>query len=230
MWANVERRAQESQTRRRQQVSDAPEPAAWLVGVPEPTALTQAPSAQATARIAEQTVLVETRPPVVLTKRERRVKDILLKELAKMNRGEFGTSGLSYAQRKHLEQGLSIEYLDRELASIERQHKLMRTVVAPLTAALSFGILVLSWLSWDGWSWSMLVQAVALCSLLVTIPLQYRAARRKRFIYEALRELTDADEVDVLLDRATLDADALIQKIVERELSTEARYPLSLPG
>ncbi len=59
---------------------------------------------------------------------------------------------------------------------------------------------------------------------------QRDALRRKLYIYEALRALSDADELDVVLSRAAEQADALIARIVDAELAAAERRPaLSLP-
>lgn len=171
---------------------------------------------------------VATRPPVVLTKRERRVKDVLLKELARMNTSEIGASGLTYSQRQHLEKNLSVAYLDKEIGGLRKKLALLSKSIGPVALVTLIMIAVVAWSAWGGVSWTPLIQALGPIALLVIIPVQQRALRRKLFIYEALRELTDADEADVLLDAATRNADALIQRIVEREIEADAQYAIPL--
>ncbi|MEM1095179.1 MAG: hypothetical protein AAGJ10_11305 [Bacteroidota bacterium] len=166
----------------------------------------------------------------MLTKRERRVKDILLKELSKVNGQTLTATGLSYAERQHLEKNLSVTYLDAE---IEKMRGRLRMGPCALGIILALGVALTSVLVLSSPSPTHTITDVAimfgyLIPSMITGVVMMRAERRKLFIYEALRELTDADEVDVLLDDATREADALIQRIVDRELEADARYTLGL--
>jgi hypothetical protein len=76
--------------------------------------------------------------------------------------------------------------------------------------------------------WQYLLVGLLLAGYLVAPFVQRNSLRRKLFIYEALRELSDADEIDVILDRASREADQLIEQIVQRELEIERRFPTRL--
>lgn len=157
-----------------------------------------------------------------LTAREEKVRRILLKELDRMG-GSLG--GLSYVEKQRLEKTLDVEFLDAEIAKVRkvlRYGKRIVRVALPLAAvAVLVGLGV--WLMEGTFSVNLLLFPL----YLLTPYFAVKSARRKLFIYEALRELAGADEADVLLDRATRDADALIRRIVDRELAHEARWTLA---
>jgi hypothetical protein len=158
------------------------------------------------------------RPQAALTRRERRVKEILLKELKKL----ASWQGLTYAEKQHIEKRLNVEFLDREIANLKKHIRWMKrgTPVILLYAAF-YTYFVLrpdSWLSFA-------LSAVLLLVYSLSPFFLARSIRRKLFIYEALRELSDADEIDVVLDRAAREADELIDRIVARELEADRRFP-----
>lgn len=158
-----------------------------------------------------------------LTRRERRVRDVLLQELVRINGGTWG-SGLSYAEKQHLEKTLSVAFIDRELATMRRQQRAypwMFGLVGLFLIALQVPGL---WAAFGGpgVDWMELLTILPFAGFLFLPFAQARALRRKIFIYEALRELTDADEADVVLGRVVRDADALIDRIVARELGAAA--------
>lgn len=167
-----------------------------------------------------------------LTRRERKVKDILLKELNRMH-ARSGMGGLSYSEKQHLQKGLNVEFIDRELENMLKQRqwlgKLKRFGLFMAAAVVIAGLVSL-FLGYE-FSGFMHVYLPLYCVLAaLTTMISLRSLQRKQFIYEALRELSDADELDVTLDRITQQADALIQKIVDRELEAEARYPAQKSG
>ena len=163
-----------------------------------------------------------------LTRRERRIKRILLKELDRLQY-RSGHSGLTYAERQNLEKRLDVAFIDAELAKMRRALRIAEVATAVLLPvgliALLVGVV------------SLLTSGFAadLYFNLFTAPLygllpyvSMRAVRRRIFIYEALRELSGADEEgpDVALGHAVEEADALIQQIIDREMELDARYPL----
>ena len=157
--------------------------------------------------------------PLGLTRRERRVRDVLLQELVRVNGREWG-SGLSYAEKQHLEKTLSVAFIDAELAKMRHQQRIVPRVFALVGLFLVALQLPSLWaaLSGPGIDWAGLLTLLPFAGFLVIPTVQTRALRRKIFIYEALRELTDANEADVVLGRVVRDADALIDRIVAREL------------
>lgn len=173
--------------------------------------------ARSSVRRPVQTV-TEERPETALTRREARVKAILLKELAKLNGGPL-LGGLSYVEKKRLEKRLDVAYLDREIAKMRKSLRLtsLSNLRWLLFAAVALFLCGSQYFRSGFDAWLIL----PLLNLLV-VPLarhfEARATRRRIFIYEALRELSDADEVDVVLSRAVQDADRLIRDLVDREL------------
>lgn len=157
-----------------------------------------------------------------LTCRERKVKDILLKELGRM---ENAGGGLSYVQKQRLEKRIDHEYIDEELAKMRKRLKhggWFTKIVYPLTAlAVLVSLGSLAWgHAFDFMThvyWPLLIGSQAGVGFY-----QRRATRRKIFIYEALRELSDADEEGVKLSQAVREADALIERVVRRELGEDA--------
>ena len=159
-----------------------------------------------------------------LTRRERKVKEILLKELRRINEW----NNLSYSEKKYLETTLDVPFIDRELVKMRKRLKTIRrffTIGAPI-AIISFlaGVLLIIFDTFEFGYLNFLYHPLFLFSFYFG----WRSLQRKIFIYEALRELSDADELDVVLDRASREADMLIQDIVDRELALEARLPASL--
>lgn len=192
----------------------------------------QAPSAKdrgvLSSAAAKGIANADTTLEPALTRRERKVKDILLKELAKLNINEYGAAGLSYAEKQHLEKGLSTAYIDKQLAAIGKQQRNAQLVMK--IGGAFFAIVLVFMLGYTGvtgaWDWNNLVTLLALAAPVVAMVQQLRSLQRKRFIYEALRELSGANEADVVLNQAALDADALIRGIVDRELEAEKAYPM----
>ncbi len=149
-----------------------------------------------------------------LTLRERRIQKILLKELEKLSQG----SGLSYNERQKLLKTLDVDYIDAELAKMDKTDALMRTVrlwlMVPLAAAAA-GVTI--WALATGQPLDALFPALTPALLLVTHTLQIKANQRRRWIYEALRELSDADDMDVHLPESVALADLLIDRLVAEE-------------
>ena len=170
----------------------------------------------------------EERPPAALTRRERKVKAILLKELERLNGKQWG-SGLTYAEKQHLDKTLSVDYIDEELAKMRKQQRWLPRLLWGTAAVF---VLLAAIGLWDAFvrggpvEWEDLVFVLPAISGIISPFIQLRALRRKIFIYEALRELSDADEVDVTLDRVVREADALIERIVDRELELTENDPL----
>ncbi|MEM6646083.1 MAG: hypothetical protein AAF730_07510, partial [Bacteroidota bacterium] len=216
MMANAERKVHDA---RRQENPEAEAPEVQLAEASAQTALTKPQEETATVEvlIGEKIVKVKTNAPVVLTRREQRVKDILLKELMKLNRGEITNGeGLTYDQRQHIKENLTIDYIDKQIAHLRKTLRWFQPFVAVLVVLFAYQVVsgaLEAWQSPDPMAFFLL----ALVALnMVLFPFSVAAHRRKLFIFEALRELTNADEVDVLLDDATREADALIQRIVDR--------------
>ena len=158
---------------------------------------------------------VRQRPPGAgLTLRERRIKKILLKELEKLSQG----TGLSYNERQRLDKTLDVDYIDAELAKMDKTDALMRKVglwlMLPLAMAAA-GVVV--WSFATGQPLDALFPALTPALLLVTHSLQKKANSRRRWIYEALRELSDADDLDVQLPESVALADLLIDRLVAEE-------------
>ena len=188
-------------------------------------------AAERRAQVRSDVRLSPPRQPVVLTRRERKVKEILLKELARKDSSSLLGGGLSYAEKKRLEQTLDVAFIDGELAKMRKQLRQM-----PKTMAVGAGIMLLCAAIGIGFGigegafgwWEGLLWLAPLLSNFFTWPAMQRALRRRVFIYEALRELSDADEPDVRLSRAVYEADDLIRRIVERELGVELRHTTPL--
>lgn len=210
MIHNVERRAQEA--RHETTATDHTDDLGPWLKMPDDRPV-QPRHAQETA---------PARPTTALTRRERRVKDILLKELAKMSDARM----LTYSEKQHLEKTLNVAYIDRELAKMRKRrawNAKMRTF-----ALIPFGVLVTGLFIWSLFAGTVTDTFLNFITALALFYGSYyddKAVQRKMFIYEALRELSDAEEVDVLLDRVAQDADALITRIVDAELEAAERYP-----
>lgn len=158
------------------------------------------------------------RPPGAgLTLRERRIKTILLKELDKLSGSETG-GGLSYNEKQKLEKTLDAQFIDAELANMDAHDaawgRFRRWVGIPFAAvAAAFGV----WQLATGQPLGSVFPFLWAPLLLVTFSLDSRARKRRRWIYEALRELSDADDLDVQLPESVALADLLIDRIVEAE-------------
>lgn len=155
-----------------------------------------------------------------LTRRERKVKAILLKELNKIN----GTTNTwaAYKAKKHLTDGLDVAYIDREIAKMEGQLRRFPT---------SQGVVIAMWLlllgvhlidiARNGWAdtdtLNLLVVALGLGSVGFGVHHVRRSTRRRLWIYQALRELSDADDEGVQLDESVRLADLLIDRIIDQE-------------
>lgn len=156
-----------------------------------------------------------------LTRRERKVKQLLLRELTRMS----NCGALSYAEIQHLDKTLSVDFIDRELAKMQKHMRWTRwAMVAGLVVAAGAGVASLVSLLVFGaaFEWmTHLYLPVWLGTMAIGQRVQLRSLRRKQFIYEALRELSDADEIDVTLGRVAREADALIERIVQQDLDFE---------
>ncbi len=169
------------------------------------------------------------RPPGAgLTDRERRVKDILLQELKAVNAKELGvgSGSLNYNEVQKLEKTLDVDFIDTELAKMDARDTLMTRLslmfgvplavcavgavaVAfatgqPLDAVFPFLIVPLMALSWAQ---------------------QARSSKRRRWIYQALRELSDAEDEGVQLSESLVRADLLIDRLVDEDAAAR-RAPL----
>ena len=156
-----------------------------------------------------------------LTRRERKVKDILLKELSRM---ENAGGGLSYVQKQRLEKRIDHEHIDEEIEKMRSQLKWARRsqrVLIPL-AVLCVVIFAYSLAPNTAPEWSTLIALANGPIGAFGVWWSIRATERKMFIYEALRELSDADEEGVQLGRAVREADELIERVVRRELGEDA--------
>ncbi|MEM1054253.1 MAG: hypothetical protein AAGI52_01905 [Bacteroidota bacterium] len=157
-------------------------------------------------------------PGAGLTLRERRIKRILLKELEKISAKEYG-SGLSYNEKQKLEKTLDAEFIDAELAKMDKAERTMQVVrnwLAIPLAVLATGVAIWAIASGEPLL-DALFPAVTPLFLLFGFTQQSRATKRRRWIYEALRELSDADDLDVQLPESVALADLLIDRIVEAE-------------
>lgn len=163
-----------------------------------------------------------------LTRRERRIKAILLKELEALN--SSGKTWISYQERKKLFDTLDIPFIDREIARMKRQlrPRPWLVVLSVSFLAVLVGTKVLTRLgeplTWLGALDVMLGVALA-ASLAMTFVQTRKATRRRLWIYEALRELSDAEDEDVQLPESVALADLLIDRIVAQEESAR-RAPL----
>ncbi len=162
-----------------------------------------------------------------LTRRERKVKDLLLRELKKISDGQL----LSYDAIQNIEKTLNVDWIDEQLDKMRREYRR-----SPWLWALFFGMALVYILVFGGTligEASSFISGFAVIFLPVAFAAPYfqrRALRRRVFIFEALRELAGADEAGVTLDQAIKDADALITRIVDRELAGEAVKPTKTIG
>lgn len=161
-------------------------------------------------------------PGAGLTLRERRIKAILLKELEKVNGRDYG-AGLSYNEKQKLEKTLDVDYIDAELAKMDRTQRNVRRFRN--WAAIPLAVAAVAFVVWNlamGQPLDALFPALTPALLLVSFVQQSKAVRRRRWIYEALRELSDADDLDVQLPESVAWADLLIDRIVEAEEEASA--------
>ena len=163
-----------------------------------------------------------------LTLRERRVKKILLKELEKI-RGK-GKSWQAHKERQHLGGRLDVEFIDREIAKMEKGLRSWpkAAVISFALAAIYCGLMIaqvvtepLTWFSFVQVALGFVMVASAVYGPIMT----RRATERRLWIYQALRELSDADDMDVQLPESVALADLLIDRIVEAE-DEASRVPL----
>lgn len=154
-----------------------------------------------------------------LTRRERKVRDVLVQELEKLGNGDLG-AGLSYNEIQKLEKTLDHTFIDAELAKMRKQLRWIPKMLlcGVLLGAVCFLSLVAGGLR-DGTADPLdaLISLLPLVAGLVSPAFQARALRRKIFIYEALRELSDAEDADVQLDESVRLADLLIDRILDAD-------------
>ncbi|MEM9666635.1 MAG: hypothetical protein AAF970_17020 [Bacteroidota bacterium] len=151
----------------------------------------------------------------VLTAREQRVKDILLKELRQLNHRRDWDQALTPAERERLEHTLDVAYIDRELAITRKE---LRSV-AKSTWLTLFPLLMVTFPFVITWWLGVLWFALLLILPWYVSRTRRASLRRRLFIYQALRELSDADELGIALDRITLEADALIARFTDHDLA-----------
>lgn len=164
------------------------------------------------------------RPPGAgLTRRERRVKAILLKELQKLSKG----TGLTYKEHQKLRKTLDVTFIDAELATMRKQLRMYPLLIGVVAVAfgLFFGFQFWTAAASGTLAWDSFFLLLPVVSGALSPWIQARSIRRKIFIYEALRELSDAEDEGVQLDESVRLADLLIDRIVEAE-EAAARQPL----
>ncbi len=157
-----------------------------------------------------------------LTEREEKVRRILLKELDGMN--PTGVRGLRRLEKERLHQTLDVGYLDREIARMDKRLGQMKRWLPWTAVGLTFYLMAsnISQISHGSPWWTLLMQSVSVVAAVSLMLFNIRAIRRRLCIFEALRTLSDADEMDVVLDRATLDTDRLISEITHRAFAIES--------
>ena len=176
----------------------------------------------------EQARTPDRQPGAGLTRRERRVKAILLRELEKMQDG--GKSWVSYQERKKLFDTLDVDFIDREIAKMERQLRPRPWLtIPPALLALAYPVFYIGGafgepLTW--WTAAEVVLGLAMpVSLVASWTMGRKATQRRLWIYQALRELSDAEDEGRQLDESVRLADLIIDRIVDAE-ETAARTPL----
>ena len=168
--------------------------------------------------------LAAARPPGAgLTRRERRIKDILVKELEKLQQGQ----GLTYVEKQKLVKTLDVAFIDAELAKMRKRVRQFPLALGALVAIAAVGILAAFAADVASGSavWSDGFAFLSLLPAALAPALQQKAIQRKIWIYEALRELSDAEEMDVQLPDSVALADLLIDRIVDAE-EEASRTPL----
>ena len=155
-----------------------------------------------------------------LTRRERKVKAILLKELERMHKG--GKTWVSYQEREKLFKALDVGFIDREIAKMEHQLR-PRPVLVGVVAAIGITAIALKvathagepftwWAAFDVGIWIAWAASMAF-----SFDQSRKATRRRLWIYQALRELSDADDEGVQLGESVRLADLLIDRIIDAE-------------
>lgn len=166
--------------------------------------------------------------PSGLTRRERRIKAILLKELETLGGG--GSSWVSYEERKKLFDTLDVAFIDREIAKMERQLRPRPVLYGLLAAFLVVSVAVrMGGHVGDPLSWAAALDLFFGLAVPISVGATFvygrKATRRRLWIYQALRELSDAEDEDLRLDESVRLADLLIDRIVDAE-EAAARTPL----
>ncbi len=160
-----------------------------------------------------------------LTRRERRIQAILLKELEKINGSDLG-GGLSYNEIQKLKKTLDVDYIDAELAKMDKRDRQLQKVtwwvgVPVALAAVATAVYQFA----TGQPFDAIFPTLYAPLFCVSLLVQSKSNKRRRWIYEALRELSDAEDADVQLPESVALADLLIDRIVEAE-DAAARTPL----
>ena len=186
------------------------------------------PVSKTMGRHHERARTPDRQPGAGLTRRERRVKAILLKELEKMS-GE-GKRWISYQERKKLFDTLDVDFIDREIAKMERQLRPRPVWTAVLAViGLAYPIFYIGGAVGEPLSWwtalDVLLGLAMPVSLVASWTMSRKATQRRLWIYQALRELSDAEDEGRQLDESVRLADLLIDRIVDAEESA-ARTPL----
>ena len=166
--------------------------------------------------------------PAGLTRRERRVRAILLKELETLGGG--GSSWVSFQERKKLFDTLDVAFIDREIAKMERQLRPRPVLYGALAVfGVVFAGLKIATHVGDPVSWFAALDVAIGFAWPFAIAFGFvqrrRATRRRLWIYQALRELSDAEDEGLQLDESVRLADLLIDRIVDAE-EAAARTPL----
>ena len=155
-----------------------------------------------------------------LTRRERKVKAVLLKELERMHKG--GKTWVSYQEREKLFEALDVGFIDREIAKMEHQLR-PRPVLVGVVAAIGVTAIALKVATHAGepFTWWAAFDVVLWTGWLISMAYGFdqsrKATQRRLWIYQALRELSDADDEDVQLDESVRLADLLIDRIIDAE-------------
>ena len=171
------------------------------------------------------------RPPGAgLTERERRVKDILLQELKAVNGRELGvgasTGSLSYNEIQKLEKTLDVDFIDAELAKMDARTQLGKRVALWLGVPMAvFAVATVAFQLATGQPFDAVFPFLYLPLLAFSGLAQSRAQKRKRWIYQALRELSDAGDEGVQLSESLIRADLLIDRLVDEDRAAR-RAPL----
>jgi hypothetical protein len=166
-----------------------------------------------------------------LTKRERKVKDLLLRELGKRK----GLTTMSYEEIQNIDKTLNVEWIDKQLVRMRKEYKHTPWFWPLYGLVMAFnGYNIFSGALTEESPFMLGLSVVFVLTLVavgVATPFFHRSSlRRKIFIYEALRELAGADEAGVTLDQAVRNADDLIARIVDMELAAEAEKPAKSIG
>ena len=170
----------------------------------------------------------DRQPGAGLTRRERRVKAILLKELEKMNDG--GKRWISYQERRKLFDTLDVDFIDREIVKMERQLRPRLWLTVPLALlAIAYPVVYIGGAFGEPLTGSTALEVFLGLAMPASLTFSWvagrRALRRRLWIYQALRELSDAEDEGLQLDESVRLADLIIDRIVEAE-ETAARAPL----